>query len=194
MGQSQRAVVEQIAMSHMKMTEAEYAAHIARNRALRGSRGAVDAPKPVAALLAAPKVYGAEMIEFTVPGPAVSKQRPRMSKNGHVYTPKKTIDAEKVIASVAKLAGCVPWAGMAVRIEADFYHPIPKSWPKGRKEDALLGTARPISGKDIDNQIKTLLDGMNEIAYADDAQVVELVCRKFFGLDPKTVVRIIPLP
>lgn len=41
---------------------------------------------------------------------------------------------------------------------------------------------------DIDNLAKFVLDSMNGLAYKDNAQVVELVCRKFYGQEDKTVV------
>lgn len=62
-------------------------------------------------------------------------------------------------------------------IEAVF--PIPKSWPRAKKAEALAGKLPP--GKpDIDNILKVVLDGLNGIAYEDDKQVVLTQCKKFY--------------
>ena len=179
-------------MSHAKMTEAAYAAHIARNRAARGQNGAVDAPKPVPALLQPPRTFGAGMVEFTVPGTPVPKARPRLGRD-HVYTPKRTVSAEAVVKQMAQLAGCVPIVG-PVLLELDFFLPIPKAWSRAKTQSAMLGTIRPAGRPDADNLGKLVLDGLNGTAFVDDCQIVELICRKWYSITPRTVVRIVPLP
>jgi hypothetical protein len=35
------------------------------------------------------------MTTFVIPGPPIPKGRPRMARSGHVYTPKRTEEAER---------------------------------------------------------------------------------------------------
>jgi len=53
-------------------------------------------------------------------------------------------------------------------------------------------------GKDIDNLIKTICDGLNGVAYIDDRQVVEVIARKCICINPqekpRTVINIEPAP
>ena len=58
---------------------------------------------------------------FWVPGRPVGKERPRMTRFGHVYTPKKTADYEFLIGQLYRVAarklshGSPPWIGLVIR-------------------------------------------------------------------------------
>ena len=175
------------------MSEAEFQAHVARNRALRVQRAHPEAsqPKPIPALLKGPVTYGQGAICFEVPGTPIPKGRPRLGR-GHTYTPKRTAEAENVIQSVARLAEVIPLVG-SIEMTLDFFLPIPKAWSKAKTQSAMLGTVRP-GRPDLDNLAKTVMDALNEIAFTDDSQIVELICRKFYSISPRTVVKIVPLP
>jgi Holliday junction resolvase RusA-like endonuclease len=180
-------------MSHLKMSEEQFAAHVARNKALRVQRSHPEdsQPKPVPALLQRPQTYGQGAIEFTVPGNPVPKGRPRLGR-GHTYTPKRTQEAENVVRSVAQLAEVIPLVDSIV-MTLDFFLPIPKQWSKAKTQSAMIGTIRP-GRPDLDNLAKTVMDALNEIAFADDSQIVELICRKWYSVEPRTVVKIVPIP
>jgi len=99
------------------------------------------------------------MIAFTIPGRPVPKGRPRLGVRGrkaHVYTPPQTVEYERMVGLVAKATGCKPTYG-PVFVALDIY------------------TRRKM---DLDNVAKSILDGLNGIAYEDDDQVVELLVRK----------------
>jgi crossover junction endodeoxyribonuclease RusA len=99
------------------------------------------------------------MIRITVPGRPVPKARPRLGVRGRkafVYTPPATKEYEKLVGWVAKATGCRP-VKMPVAVALDVYIK--------RKLDA-------------DNIAKSILDGLNGVAYEDDDQVVELLIRK----------------
>lgn len=119
------------------------------------------------------------MVYFFVPGKVQGKARPRFSsRSGTVYTPGRTKSYERQIAEAyeAQHGPCFDGAVMVV-IEAVF--PIPKSWPRAKKAEALAGKLPP--GKpDIDNILKVVLDGLNGIAYEDDKQVTMTQCKKFY--------------
>lgn len=130
------------------------------------------------------------MIEFVVPGDPVAKGRPRFTRAGHAYTPDKTTSHERRIQAVAREHFPSPLPG-ALRLEVISFHAIPQSLRKAEKAAALLGSRRPATRPDADNICKLVADALNGLAYADDNQIVELEARKFYGLEPRTVVRLV---
>lgn len=118
---------------------------------------------------------------FSVEGDPVGKQRPRFSR-GRTYTPKKTVDYEKLIADKAKQA-----MGASEPLEtpvAAFIYitvPIPASYPKKRFKACLEGSERPCKKPDCDNILKAYFDAMNEVVYKDDSQIVEIHAKKVYG-------------
>ena len=97
--------------------------------------------------------------KITIPGRPVPKGRPRLGVRGrtaYVYTPPATVEYEKLVGWVAKSVGCRPVEG-PVSVELDVYI---------RRR------------MDVDNVAKSVLDGLNGVAYEDDDQVVELLVRK----------------
>ena len=182
-------------MSHLTMTEEQFRAHVARNAAKRAERGqgasvGNDQPKTVPALLAAPQTYGGGAIEFLVAGQPIPKGRPRLGRHG-TYTPKRTASAEDVIEAVAMTACAVPLVG-ALEMVIDFYLKTPGSWSKAKRLEAEAGIVRPVGRPDVDNLGKLVLDGC-AVILQDDAQIVDLTCRKWYAADPRTRVRIVPL-
>nr|DAE17478.1 MAG TPA: Endodeoxyribonuclease RusA [Siphoviridae sp. ctoRD1] len=133
---------------------------------------------------------------FMVPGKPQGKGRPRFSrKSGTAYTPSKTRDYERLIASrFYKFGGAKVAGRVVVEIIAAF--PVPKSWTIQKKTDAVCGNVSP--GKpDIDNIQKAVLDGLNGVAYDDDSQVVDVHCRKVYtdesGLIAGVYIRLTPV-
>lgn len=122
------------------------------------------------------------MIELSIPGRAVAKARPRVTKRG-TFTPKKTRDYEKHVANLiseymkqrnlARLEG-------ALRLNMLIYRPIPASWPKEKQTAARGDIIRPTSKPDIDNEIKAIMDAMNGVCLKDDAQIVELLIKRHY--------------
>jgi Holliday junction resolvase RusA-like endonuclease len=120
-------------------------------------------------------------LAFTVPITPFGKARARITARGN-YTPTKTADLERMIAMFARSAfkGRKPFAG-AVELVIQFDVPIPPSWSKRKRADALNRTLLPTSKPDLDNMVKAVGDAMNKIAYADDSQVAFLTARKFYA-------------
>ena len=98
-----------------------------------------------------------------------TKQRPRVTRAGHAYTPKATKDYEKEISE----AWANKWphpvsgpVGVEVEIGPDYidieiYELVEPRRPKGVRGD-------------IDNYQKAILDGLNKVAFDDDIQVHEI--------------------
>lgn len=121
------------------------------------------------------------MITFIVPGKPHGKARPRMTKTGHTYTPKNTVDYEKQVQvcyiaehKQKKLEGPVTAHITAI-------YGVPKSASKAARFSMLEGHIRPTKKPDIDNIAKAILDSLNGVAYDDDSQVVRLTIEKVYG-------------
>lgn len=131
---------------------------------------------------------------FVLTGIPVAKGRPRLSTRGGIaraYTPAKTRRFETEVSEAARAAiGPIdPYAG-AVELEAHFFLPIPKSWPKRDKLAALEGRLHPEGKPDLDNFAKALADGMNGVVYADDSQIVSYRLTKRYGDEPGVAVSV----
>lgn len=119
----------------------------------------------------------------------VPKQRPRFTKGGRTYTPAKTKKFESLVAKTyleqydGKLHG-------ALAMSIDFYFGVPKSTPKYKREKMLSGEIPHTKKKDIDNLCKSVMDGLNGIAYDDDGQVCILISTKQYGEEPRIDITI----
>lgn len=110
---------------------------------------------------------------FAVDGEPVSKQRPRFSKkNGRVYTPERTRSVEQRVGwGFRQAAGAVD---------------LDPAQSFGVYLGFFCGTGQR---RDVDNMSKLVLNGLNGIAWADDAQVSEISAKVLrWQLDPRTEV------
>ena len=134
------------------------------------------------------------MISFVVPGVPVAKGRPKLSTRAgfaRAYTPKKTRDYESVVRHEAQriMAGRSPLDG-PLEVSITFFLPIPASWSRRRKQEALSGTHWPTGRPDIDNLGKAVLDGLNAVVFADDARIVDLHLAKTYAEQPHAFVEV----
>lgn len=125
---------------------------------------------------------------FTVPGKPFGKQRPRVTRTGHAFTPKETVSYENLVrmSFVEKYPEFIPTGGPVIlSIIAAF--PVPPSWTKKKAKAALAGNIYP--GKpDIDNVLKIIQDALNGIAYTDDAQIFHADITKSYAEKPGVTV------
>lgn len=126
---------------------------------------------------------------FIVYGEPQGKARPRFTRGGQTYTPKKTVDYERQIRASYQLAdGVLTELPVSVSITA-FYN-IPKSASKAKTQRMLSNELLPCKKPDLDNIAKCVCDALNGIAYKDDAQVCNLTVRKRYSNTPSIVVTI----
>lgn len=118
-------------------------------------------------------------VKFSVPIKPVAKQRPRLAKNGHVYTPKDTKTFENLIAYYYGHRYCFD---EYIKVKVVFRFEIPKSYSKKKRKEALEGAIRP-TRSDLDNYIKSLLDGLNTRAWKDDRYIVKIEAEKKYSLE-----------
>lgn len=68
-----------------------------------------------------------------------------------------------------------------ISLSLDAYFQIPKSYTKGKRLACQHNINRPAKKPDIDNSLKAVLDALNKVAYEDDKQVIEVICRKWYS-------------
>ena len=110
-------------------------------------------------------------VSFSVPFVA-GKQRPRHMRNGHTYTPSETIARERHVrdaymAAAVERYGFVAAAGASVPVCVEVACAIPLQKGQPKHVESAPFTVKP----DADNVLKLVLDGLNGVAYRDDAQV-----------------------
>lgn len=116
-----------------------------------------------------------------------AKGRPRFSKWGGAYTPKPTRDFEKLVSDWAKKSmGKKKPTEKAVRVMLNIYIKRPKT----------NKTKQHTQTPDVDNLAKSILDGINEIVFVDDKQIVELQIGKYWAdyVNPSFTLSIYELP
>ena len=125
-------------------------------------------------------------VAFTIDGPPVYKDRPRV----HTFTGAPVIHAsprnvkdERRIADIARRAfgDRDPWTG-PVRLTVTAIFALPQSWPK-RYRDAIAAGATVYHDQkpDKDNIEKLVMDGCNGILWRDDSQVAIGALLKRYG-------------
>lgn len=127
------------------------------------------------------------VLEFEVPGKPLGKQRPKHGK-GFTYTPKETVNFENLIKVTFQTAypDHVP-VSTGVCMEVKAVYPIPESWSKKKKAQAVAHLVHPTSN-DWDNVGKIVSDALNMVAYLDDRQVYDAHVHKEYGEKPRLEV------
>jgi Holliday junction resolvase RusA-like endonuclease len=129
-------------------------------------------------------------VKFTMLGLPKAKARPFFNrKTGLPFTPAKTVSYENAISLSYQNETEHRFTG-AVYITIDFYLPIPASLSKTEKKMVADGLLRPAKRPDIDNLVKSVLDGLNEVCFDDDKQVVSILANKHYGEIPRTEIEI----
>lgn len=120
----------------------------------------------------------------------VPKARPRavvIGGHARLYTPATTRAAEQQIAEAVRAAadGETYEAGTPVTIDVTFGMPIPKTSRHTSENDAHH--KKP----DVDNLVKTVLDGINASGvWRDDSQVTAITATKIYAKMPYINIKI----
>lgn len=131
-------------------------------------------------------------VEFTIPGEPVGKQRPKASfQQKRIYTPEKTINYESFVKHC--YYGNPHFCERQVAVDIKAYMPIPSSASKKKQQQMLEEIIRPSKKPDLDNVVKSILDGLNGVAYTDDKQVIRITAEKYYGPAPCVIVEIYDL-
>ena len=134
------------------------------------------------------------MIQLTVPGQPMGKQRARTrtvnTKAGKSfvmsYTPKKTLNYETYVKElfVINHPGFELLEG-AISVVVMAYLTIPMSKSKKQKEAMLNGKILPTTKPDGDNIFKIVTDALEGMAYKKDNQIVRGGFKKIYSNTPR---------
>jgi len=143
----------------------------------------------------------ADEVKFVVLGEPQGKGRPRFVARynpttqkafGQAHTPDKTVLYENLVRTEYELqCGNFKFpddAMLDMRIVA--YYGIPKSKSNKVKEKMRTHQIRPVKKPDMDNVVKVIADSLNQVAYKDDTQIVDQMCRKFYSDTPRVEITI----
>jgi Holliday junction resolvase RusA-like endonuclease len=109
-----------------------------------------------------------KVARFFVPGKPVSKARPRVTRKGYAYTPKDTVEAEKLVRE-SYLTQCIDFlTKRPIFFEGDIEVEVVFRLPDKRR-------------RDLDNLYKTITDALNGVAYPDDSQIHSALISKIYG-------------
>lgn len=132
-------------------------------------------------------------ISFTVPGQAVGKQRPRFSRiSGRTYTPEKTVNYETLVRlSYQQQVDAEPFErDKPLALKLEIYQQIPNSVSKKKREMMIRKKILPTKKPDCSNILKAIEDGLNQVAFHDDSQIVKIYAVKYFSEYPEVKVTI----
>ena len=134
------------------------------------------------------------MIYFRIDAEPVAKARPKFTRRGHAYTPKKTRDYEEEVkfAFMSQTCEAMPvfTKDEPLMVMATFAKSVPKSYTKRKREACLKGETLPTTKADLDNYLKAVLDALNGLAFEDDSQIVKTIAEKIYAEEPYIEVRI----
>ena len=133
------------------------------------------------------------MIKLTFDFPPVAQARPRATRFGRGI---RLYDLEQVHVYKAQLAQSAqfmyhdePLTGPLV-VTIKFYRAIQQSETKKRYRLKAQGTIRPTKKPDLDNYIKSTLDGLNGVLWVDDNEIVELHTGKYYSDHPRIEIEV----
>ena len=113
-------------------------------------------------------------VKITIPGRPVPKGRPRIGYRGrtvYLYTPPETVNYEQDVARLGRLVCGSPAAGPVELEIVLFFNPQARVKATG-------GKRRRGPLPDLDNCVKSIVDGLNNVAYLDDRQLVRLLAER----------------
>lgn len=120
--------------------------------------------------------------------------RPRfVRRTGVAFTPADTRKYQAALRLAAQQAmrGGAPLDG-PVSVMVAAYFPIPASWSKRKREQALSGLIGATVKPDCDNILKQL-DALNQVVFVDDKQVVQATVHKRYSERPALRIEVMPL-
>lgn len=77
-----------------------------------------------------------------------------------------------------------------LQVELGFYRHLQTSITKKERKLRLSGAHRPTMKPDVDNYIKSTLDGLNGILWQDDNQIVDISAHKFYSDRPRVEIEV----
>lgn len=123
----------------------------------------------------------------------VQQQRPRFARRGNfvrTYDPKKTADFKKQLHQLATAQFTDEPLTGSLKVEIKFYRAIQKSISKKEHDKRAKNEHRPSVKPDLDNYIKSSLDALTGVIWADDNEIVDLATGKYYAEHPHIELKI----
>ena len=130
------------------------------------------------------------VLQVHIPGEPVAKGRPRMTRQGRAYTPKRTASAETYARQMMVAQAGQPLLQGPLDVEIVVVMGIPQSWKGRTRADAVAGLVRPTKRPDADNFGKLYGDAGNGILWHDDSQICGLTISKCYGEKPGVLLTV----
>jgi len=131
------------------------------------------------------------MIEFTVLGEPKAQGRPRAGiQNGKIRMrdPLESRNFKQYVRLVASQHAPSQLLEGPLFLEVKVYKPLLKKFSKKKQAEAEQGLIRPMTKPDVDNYAKGILDGLNNVIWKDDNQIVDLHVSKWYSEKPRIEV------
>lgn len=144
-----------------------------------------------------------KLIKITIPTAPVAQARPRavnMARRRNYYKPGKPqiilYDPINVKRFKQLLGYYVrehyagePLVG-PLRVTITFYREIQKSDSLKKQQAKDAGLIRPTHKPDVDNYVKSSLDALNGVLWADDSEIVEFAAGKYYSKHPHIEIEV----
>ena len=113
-----------------------------------------------------------------------------MRRGVRLYDPAKVRNYKSELALRARMRyPSKPLTG-PLKVTLRFYRHLQSSLTKKERALRMSGAHRPTVKPDTDNYIKSTLDGLNGLLWADDNQIVDLVASKFYSDRPRVEIEV----
>lgn len=127
---------------------------------------------------------------FVIDGPVIPKGRPRFTRGGRTYTPKRTHDYEKKVkeAYLKEYPSGMAFENEAVEIILNVYMAVPKAYSKKKRDHMICFEYPTLHKGDADNFLKSIADALNGVAYTDDCQICVATVNKLWSESDKAEI------
>ena len=127
---------------------------------------------------------------FKLPVEPVAQMRPRFTRRPyvHAYDPVKVKQYKQTLARHAQDQWMASPATGPIKLQLRFFRPVQKSLSKTEHARRLSGAHRPIVKPDLDNYIKSTLDALTGVLWADDNAIIKIEAEKYYSDQPRVEI------
>ena len=132
-----------------------------------------------------------QMAHLVIIGEPVPAGRPRFTRQGHAFDPKKSRDYKRIVSlEAAKQYHGPMLEHKPLRVDIRVYRPIQTSISKLKHRRRAEGLERPIVKPDTSNYVKLIEDALTGIVWKDDNLITDLVASKWYSDEPRIEVTV----
>lgn len=129
------------------------------------------------------------MISLTIYGDPVPAGRPRFTRMGHAYDPKKSRDYKQIVALEAKKQYRGPLIeDVPLEVYIAAYRENQKQTSKIERVRREHKQSVPLKKPDTDNYVKSILDALTGVIWKDDNIIYHIDAYKFYSETPRIEV------